>query len=119
MFLSVQGNNVATESAVWGISKWDAAKWSDETKSVPTESFLLGTSRLGHAKLSDGSLYGQLLSLLNQKKPRELDNNRKDALIGETCIKNRYMLVSNDRALGESVEHLRGNAVCLNEFLTA
>src|SRR5471030_518577 len=43
---------VPTESAVWNVSKWDEAKYSDEIIR-PTESFVLGHSRLGVAKLGN------------------------------------------------------------------
>ncbi|MEI7751712.1 MAG: hypothetical protein WCJ71_06440 [Candidatus Omnitrophota bacterium] len=118
VFCSVQSEHVPTESALWDISKWGAAKWSDENKSVPTESFVLGTSRLGQAKLGNGGLFGQLLILLNHQKSQtnELDNNRKDALIGETCMRNGYVLVSNDRALRDSVNQLQGKSISLEAF---
>lgn len=62
---------------------------------IPTESFVLDTSRLGHAKLSDGSLL-EKLSLGNYKKTN-------DALIGETAIKNDLTLITNDKKLKNKI----------------
>jgi len=67
---------------------------------VPTESFVLGVSRLDEAKL--GGDEDQLctamkaeLDKLNKNKP----NNIQDALIAETAIKNQFTLVTEDTDL--------------------
>ena len=66
---------------------------------VPTESTVLGTSRLGSCKLGSGALCNQLkesLDSLNNKKR----NNSEDALIAEAAIANGHTLITAD-------EHLR------------
>ena len=70
---SDDGRVVATESAVWDVSRWDSAKFGD------------------------GDLYGNILNELNniKKKP----NNIQDALIAETAIKNGFVLVTEDTNL--------------------
>jgi hypothetical protein len=55
---------------------------------IPTESTVLGVSKLGHSKLSDGTLYNKVkldLDSLNRGK----ENNSKDALIAEVAIVNK------------------------------
>jgi predicted nucleic acid-binding protein len=62
---------------------------------VPTESTILGVSRLGYSKLGDGGLYGRLktdLDALNKAKA----NNAQDALIAEVAIANGYTLLTAD-----------------------
>ena len=72
----LSGDNVVpTESAVWDVSVWDQAKWGDENglySSVKAE-----------------------LDALNKNKA----NNVQDALIAETAIKNRFVLVTDDSDL--------------------
>lgn len=115
-FKEVHQSEVPTESAVWGTSKWNKAKWTDSD--TPTESFVLGTSRLGGAKLGDGGFYHKLLNSLEKSKPKDR-GNIKDALIGETAIKNNFVLVTNDVALQDSVKEHNPNTKVMNfkEFI--
>lgn len=67
---------------------------------VPTESFVLGVSRLDEAKLGDeeNDLYLKIkaeIDKLNKNKP----NNIQDALIVETAIKNGFTLATHDSDL--------------------
>jgi len=67
---------------------------------VPTESFILGKSRLGEGKLSDGESYNAIkkhLDSLNGGKPNNID----DALIAEVALKNGYTLLTADYHLYE------------------
>src|SRR3989344_8121707 len=57
-FKEVHQEEVPTESVVWNTSKWNKAKWTDSN--TATESFVLGTSRLGGAKLGEGNFYQKL-----------------------------------------------------------
>lgn len=78
---------------------------------VPTESTVLGTSRLGSSKLGSGTLYNQIkgdLDSLNHKKP----NNTEDALIAEAAIANGHTLITADEHLG-TVAQRHGCAVTL------
>jgi hypothetical protein len=118
VFHMVNNVRIPTESAVWGVSKWDEAKYSNEETILPTESFVLGHSRLGMAKLSDGNLYTSILNELQKIKPKQNDNNIKDALIAETSIKNGFDLITADIALYDTVKKLGGNVLNWDEFLT-
>ena len=67
---------------------------------VPTETTLLGVSRLGESKLGDGVLYSSIklkLDSLNGGKA----NNTMDALIAEIATKNGYTLLTADYHLSE------------------
>jgi len=84
---------------------------------IPTESFALNVSRLGMGKLSNGNFHDVLLSELNEAKPKEKENNIKDALIGETCIKNNITLVSTDGPLYNTVKKNGGAVLNLEGYL--
>jgi len=80
---------------------------------VPTESFVLGVSRLDEAKLGDeeNDLYSKIkaeLDKLNKNDP----NNIQDALIAETAIKNGFTLVTHDSKLFSVATKYR--AACAN-----
>ncbi|MFA6530562.1 MAG: PIN domain-containing protein, partial [Candidatus Micrarchaeia archaeon] len=75
---------------------------------IPTESFVLGTSRLGHAKLGDA----KILEELRKGKWK----NTNDALIGETAIKNNMLLITNDEDFKKRVLALGGKALTCLEF---
>ena len=62
---------------------------------LPTESFVLGTSRLDEGKLGDGVSHDMIkrgLDSLNGGKT----NNSEDALIAEVAMKNGYVLLTAD-----------------------
>lgn len=82
---------------------------------IPTESTLVGVSRAGLAKISDSKLYSHILKELNKKKPEDR-NNVKDALIGETALRNSIILVTNDSALHDVVEKM-GQAMNFETFI--
>ena len=70
---------------------------------VPTESFILGKSRLDEGKLSDGKSYEMIknhLDSLNNKK----QNNVDDALISEVALKNGYTLLTADYHMYETAQ---------------
>ncbi len=110
-FKEVQQKEISTESAVWDTSKWNKSKWTESN--TPTESFVLRTSRLSGAKLGNGSIYHELLSYLEKAKPKDR-GNIKDALIGETAIKNEYVLVTNDIALQNAVQYVCKESKLMN-----
>ncbi|HEU4343106.1 MAG TPA: hypothetical protein VFU31_16255 [Candidatus Binatia bacterium] len=62
---------------------------------VPTESFVLGTSRLGEGKLGDGVSYGSIKTELDSLNGGKT-NNSEDALIAEIAMKNGYVLLTAD-----------------------
>ncbi len=83
---------------------------------IPTEAAIIGISRIDMAKIGDGGLYNLILSELGNRKPLEPENNRKDALIGETAIKNEIILVTDDKALLDSVEGHGGKVMSFDTF---
>lgn len=61
---------------------------------VPTESFVLGISRLGHGKLSNGEMYNAIKGDLDSRNKRKA-NNAKDALIAEIAGQNGHTLLNS------------------------
>ena len=87
-------------------------------KTVPTKTFVLGTSTLDRAEVGKGTLYAKMkseLDQLNKGKP----NNVEDALIAETAIKNQFALVTDDVDLSQITKQNGGFCLNLTEFLTA
>jgi rRNA-processing protein FCF1 len=93
VFKDINQLSIPTESSVWDVSRWGSSKWGEE----------------------DG-LYLRILNQLEKIKPHDRGNKR-DALVGETAIKTGITLVSDDRALRETVKELGGIAICLSDFL--
>ena len=91
-------------------------------KSLATEGFVLGISRLDHAKLSEnGELYTRILNSLRTKDPKrksmKFGNQERDSLIAETAISNGLAFITNDNNLCEVVREIGGSAITLDEFL--
>lgn len=97
---------------------------------IPTESFILGTSRLGQAKLSKVptesavygvSRYGEAKYTLKNNLIEEIRKGNlehtEDALIGETAIKNNMILVTNDPRLLKKVISLGGKAITFDQLI--
>ena len=84
---------------------------------LPTESWVLGISRLDEVKLSDGVLYEQLLQKLN-KLNKAKRNNRQDTLIAETAMANGITLVTDDHDLSQAISALGGTACNLDNIFT-
>ena len=78
-------------------------------ENIPTESFVLDTSRLNNAKLGEGNL----LEKLRQGNLKHTE----DALIGETVIKNNITLITKDNRLKNKVLELSGKAKTWDEFI--
>jgi predicted nucleic acid-binding protein len=62
---------------------------------LPTESFVLGVSRLDEARLGDGTAYESIMKTLDARNKRK-PNNSEDALIAEVAMKNGYVLLTAD-----------------------
>ena len=78
---------------------------------VPTESAVIGVSRIGHAKIGDANLYERLkegLDKLNQGKK----SNIIDALIAEVAIKNDFVLLTADYHLQEVAQKHGCSVIC-------
>jgi hypothetical protein len=83
---------VPTSSAVWGVSKWDEAKWTaNDNLYVPMKA--------------------ELDTLNGGKK-----NNVEDALIAETAVKDGYILVTDDRDLSAVTKKYRGECLTVLEL---
>lgn len=76
----------------------------------PTESFIIGTSRIGSAKLSGND---DIFEKLKAENPKHIN----DALIGETAIKNDLILITNDLKLKKKVIELGGNSLTVDELI--
>lgn len=89
---------------------------------IPTESAIYGISRYDQAKYGDGDLYNKVLLKL-QKLDKESgkkmtpENQAKDVLIAETCIKNNFILISNDENLRKVTLEFNGQSLNLEQFL--
>ncbi|HUJ42219.1 MAG TPA: hypothetical protein VLW52_01305 [Opitutaceae bacterium] len=79
-----------------------------EPAAALTESMVVGISRVGACRVSDAREYTALLAALDLKRKKK--NNSKDALIGETALRNRMTLVSADGPLCD-VMRAEGGAV--------
>jgi PIN domain nuclease of toxin-antitoxin system len=67
-------------------------------KKVATESMVLGFSRLGGCKLSDDTLYLEMLNKLDALN-KSKKNNPSDILIADTALKSGFTLITSDRHL--------------------
>ena len=65
---------------------------------VPTETWVLGKSRLGEFKLGEGHQYSDIKAKLDSKNANRI-NNVDDALIAEVAINNGYGLITSDNDL--------------------
>ena len=116
VFKDVVSESVPTDSLVLGVSRLGEARLGGE-RVVPTESAVWGVSRWGEAKwTANDNLYTPIkasLDTLNKSKP----NNVQDALIAETSIKGGYVLVTDDTALIEVTKRYGGECISLEELL--
>ena len=62
---------------------------------LPTESFVLDTSRLGEGRLGDGVSYQAIKRDLDSRNKAK-SNNSEDALIAEVAMRNGYTLLTAD-----------------------
>ena len=86
--------------------------------SVPTESALWGKSKWGKCKWGEDDLVEKIRIELDKKKKRK--NNSEDALIADTAIKNKFILITEDGPLHYVVmEIFKGSAQKLDEFLNS
>jgi rRNA-processing protein FCF1 len=76
---------------------------------IPTETIVLGYSRLGEAKFGNDEFYKKLLVNNNPK-------HIEDALIGEVAIKNNIILITEDTKFLKKVIKLGGQAISIDQF---
>jgi predicted nucleic acid-binding protein len=94
---------VPTESGVIGTSAIGTAKIAGNV--VPTESAVFDLSAWGTAKWGDENSpsYQEILEKLNIVRKHK--NNPKDALIAQTAIRNGYVLFTDDKPLYKVVSN--------------
>lgn len=116
VFREVVAGSLPTDSLVLGVSRLGAARLGGE-RVVPTESAAYGVSSYGQAKYgAQDDLYSALkngLDNINRKKP----NNVQDALIAETSIKGGHVLVSDDTDLAAVTRQYGGQCISVAELL--
>ncbi len=92
-------------------------------KKIPTETTLYGFSPWGESKYGAyGGLYDKVLARIQEldkedRKRKTQENQIRDALIAETCIKNQLVLVSDDKNLRKAVQEFGGIAIPFERFL--
>jgi len=83
---------------------------------IPTSSFVIGVSRLGQGRLSNGVLYQQLRVRLDELN-RNKTNNPEDIAMAETALKENLTLVTHDRDLARVVVEFGGATCTLDKLL--
>jgi restriction endonuclease S subunit/predicted nucleic acid-binding protein len=91
---------VATEGAVYGVSKYGMAKYMSE---------------------ADAKLYYEMLRRLKELdekagKKKPVENQARDVLIALTSIKNCLVLVTEDKNLKKVTEEFNGQAITFEQF---
>lgn len=117
IFQAIRNEKMPTESGIFDTLRFNKSKFSEERTIQPTASFVLGVSAQDMTKFSDGNFYNLLLKDLNKINPKGKGNNIKDALIAETSIKNKFILVTADCALYAVVKKIGGDVLRWEEFL--
>lgn len=116
VFEEITNIRVPTESFILGSSQLGEAKLGGE-QPITTESAVWGVSKWGRCKwAASDNLYKPIksdLDRLNGSKP----NNNKDALIAETSIKNDFTLVTHDRDLFWITTTFGGSACNVHEVI--
>lgn len=116
VFGDVVAESLPTDSLVLGVSRLGEARLGGE-RLVPTESAVWGVSKYGQAKYAaEDNLYSALqgrLDSINGNKP----NNLHDALIAETSIKGNYVLVTDDTDLAAVTKEYGGQCLSVAELL--
>jgi hypothetical protein len=107
---------VPTESFILGSSQLGEAKLGGE-QPITTESAVWGISKWGRCKwTASDNLYKLIkseLDRLNESRP----NNVQDSLIAETSIKNGFTLVTHDRDLFWITTKFGGSACNIHEVI--
>ncbi len=113
VFEEITSSSIPTENFVLGTSRLNNAKLGGESF-VPTESAVYGTSKYGQAKNSQSdNLYENFTSKLKKNK----NSNTVDALIAETAIKNKYTFVTHDGDLFRVTTEFGGACANIHQVL--
>ena len=97
-FEVVEQEEILTESTGWNVSKWEKAKI---TRDNLAERLLERIQEMDKKK----------------KKKKKIENQTRDALIADTCIKRNITLITEDGTLLEVMKEFGGQAITLKEFL--
>lgn len=92
VFKIVNPENIPTESAVYGVSRWDQAKWPKEN-----------------------NIYEKIKFELDRIKKDK--NNIKDSLIAETAAKNQLILVTDDANLSKAAKIFGVKSKCSDDIM--
>lgn len=115
VFREVVSESVPTDSLVLGVSRIGAARLGGG-RTVPTESAVWDVSRWDEAKwAADDNLCVPIktdLGKLNKGKA----NNVQDALIAEAAIKGGYVLVTDDTHMIEVARRYGGKCMSMEEL---
>lgn len=116
VFEEVTSESVPTDSLVLGVSRIGAARLGGE-RVVSTESFVWDVSRWDHAKWTEGdNLYVPIKEALD-KLNKGKRNNVQDALIAETAAKGGYILVTDDTHMIQVAKQYGCKCMSLEEIL--
>lgn len=115
VFVDVVAVSIPTNSLVLGVSRMGEAQLGGD-RVVPTASAVWDASRWDHTSwAADDNLYSALksdLDILNRSKP----NNVHDALIAETSAKSGYVLVTDDADLAVVAKRYGGKCLSVREL---
>ncbi len=76
---------------------------------IPTESMVLGVSKLGGCKLSEAEVYRAIKNAMSSHQPKK--DHSKDALIAETAMLNEHTLLTSDKTLAAVVANFGGKVI--------
>lgn len=118
IFKNLKKEEKPTETFFLGTSSLGKAKLSEK----PTESAVWDISKWDKAKWGEGDLYNNLLLRLQEldrksSKKKSERNQIRDVLIAETCIKNLLILITNDENLRNVTREFNGQAIIFEHFL--
>jgi hypothetical protein len=116
VFSDAVAESVSTDSFVLGVSRLGEARLGGK-RVVPTSSAVWGVSRWDQANWgADDDVYSSLkadLDTMNRNKP----NNVHDALIAEISVKGGYVLVTDDTDLAAVTKRYGGKCLSIAELL--
>lgn len=117
MFGEVVAGALPTDSSVLGVSRLGEARLGGE-RVVPTASGVYGVSNYGQAGYStNDNLYAALRDRLDSVNGQK-SNNAQDALIAETSIKEGHVLVTDDTDLALVTKEFGGQCLSVGELLS-
>ena len=115
VFGDVVAESTPTDTFVLGVSRLGEARLGGE-RVVPTSSAVWDVSRWDQAKRgTDDNVYSALKAGLDRIKNKP--NNVHDALIAETSIKGSYVLVTDDTNLAAVTKKYGGQCLSVCELL--